>query len=46
VCSLEFVLGSIQVASRLPDLIQLEDGLNLIGAFRRFDQDKAKNVAA
>ncbi len=44
--SLKLVLGRVQRASGLPNLIELENGLNLLRALRRLDEDEAENLAA
>ena len=44
--SLKLVLGGVQCAPGLPNLIELENGLNLFRALGRLDEDEAENLAA
>ena len=43
---LKLVLGGVQRAAGLADLIELENGLNFLGSLGRLDQDEAENFAA
>ena len=43
---LESVLGGVERRPRLPDFIELEDGLDLFGALGRLDEDEAQDLAA
>ncbi len=42
---LQLVLRAIERAAHLPDVIELEDGLNFLGAFSRLHEDESEDLS-